>query len=160
MRLMKEESLVNEVKKRAVSNTVNALSLWTGEVSVKQHLPKWASCLPSSQHYFLCLHTAGQVNLHWAKPIIMVLFLTSDWLVQGHVTSSWPIGRRGNQPRGFWERFPSLIMGLYLEGSDGEGNGGVGGSKRRGYMYTYGWFMLRFDRKQHNSVKQFTFNKN
>ena len=23
-----------------------------------------------------------------------------------------------------------------------------GGSKVRGYMYTYGWFMLRFDRKQ------------
>ena len=23
-----------------------------------------------------------------------------------------------------------------------------GGSKGRGYMYTYGWFMLRFDRKQ------------
>ena len=28
-----------------------------------------------------------------------------------------------------------------------------GGSKGRGYMYTYGWFMLSFDRKQ-NSVKQ------
>ena len=40
------------------------------------------------------------------------------------------------QPRGRWE----------------------GGSKGRGYMYTYGWFMLRFDRKQ-NSVKQLPFNK-
>ena len=30
--------------------------------------------------------------------------------------------------------------------------------KRQGYMYTYGWFMLRFDRKQ-NSVKQLSFNK-
>ena len=29
-----------------------------------------------------------------------------------------------------------------------------GGSKGRGYMYTYGWFTLRFDRKQQNSVKQ------
>ena len=27
-----------------------------------------------------------------------------------------------------------------------------GGSKGRGYMYTYGWFMLRFDRKQQKSV--------
>ena len=36
------------------------------------------------------------------------------------------------QPRGRWE----------------------GGSKGRGYMYTYGWFMLRLDRKQQNSVKQ------
>ena len=26
-------------------------------------------------------------------------------------------------------------------------------------MYTYGWFMLRFDRKQQNSVKQLSFNK-
>ena len=25
--------------------------------------------------------------------------------------------------------------------------------KGRGYMYTYGWFRLRFDRKQQNSVK-------
>ena len=33
-----------------------------------------------------------------------------------------------------------------------------GGSKGRGYMYTDGWFMLRFDRKQ-NSVKQLSFNK-
>jgi len=27
-------------------------------------------------------------------------------------------------------------------------------------MYTYVWFMLRFDRKQHNSVKQLSFNNN
>ena len=33
-----------------------------------------------------------------------------------------------------------------------------GGSKGRGEMYTYDWFMLRFDRKQ-NSVKQLSFNK-
>ena len=41
--------------------------------------------------------------------------------------------------------------------SRGMGWGGrwEGGSKGRGYMYTYGWFMLRFDRKQ-NSVKQFS----
>ena len=34
-----------------------------------------------------------------------------------------------------------------------------GSSKGRGYMCTYGWFMLRFDRKQQNSVKQLSFNK-
>ena len=28
-------------------------------------------------------------------------------------------------------------------------------SKGRGHMYTYGWFMLRFDRKQQNSVKNY-----
>ena len=31
-----------------------------------------------------------------------------------------------------------------------------GGSKGREYMHTYGWFMLRFDRKQQNSVNQFS----
>jgi len=30
-------------------------------------------------------------------------------------------------------------------------------SKGREYMYTYGCFMLRFDRKQQNSVKQLSF---
>ena len=35
-----------------------------------------------------------------------------------------------------------------------------GVSKGRGYMYTYGWFMLWFDTKQQNSVKQLSFNKN
>ena len=32
-------------------------------------------------------------------------------------------------------------------------------SKGNRYMYTYDWFMLRFDRKQQNSVKQLCFNK-
>ena len=26
-------------------------------------------------------------------------------------------------------------------------------------LYTYGWFMLKFDRKQQNSLKQLSFNK-
>ena len=34
-----------------------------------------------------------------------------------------------------------------------------GGSRGRGHMYTYVSFMLRFDRKQQNSVKQLSFNK-
>ena len=34
-----------------------------------------------------------------------------------------------------------------------------GVSKGWAYMYTYGWFLLRFDRKQQNSVKQISFNK-
>ena len=33
-----------------------------------------------------------------------------------------------------------------------------GGSKGRGYICAYGWFMLIFDRKQQNSVKQLSFN--
>ena len=41
---------------------------------------------------------------------------------------------------------------INLEGWDGEVD--EGGFKREGNMYTYGLFMLRFDRKQHNSVKK------
>ena len=43
----------------------------------------------------------------------------------------------------------------------GVGWGGIweGGLKGRGYMCTYGWFMLRFDSKQQSSVKQLFFNK-
>ena len=43
---------------------------------------------------------------------------------------------------------------INLEGWDGEGV-----FKGRGYMYTNGWFMLRFDRKQQNSVNELSFNK-
>ena len=35
----------------------------------------------------------------------------------------------------------------------------VGSPKGRGYMCTCGWFMLRFDRNQQNSVKQLSSNK-
>ena len=34
-----------------------------------------------------------------------------------------------------------------------------GGSKGRGYMYTYGRFRLRFDGKQQNSIEKLSFNK-
>jgi len=47
--------------------------------------------------------------------------------------------KEGTSAKGLLEKISfTLKMGLYLEGSDREGNGGVGGSKRRGYMYTYG----------------------
>ena len=48
---------------------------------------------------------------------------------------------------------------LYQPRGVGWGGRWEGGSKGRGYMYTYGWFMLKFDRKQQNSVKQSSFNK-
>ena len=49
---------------------------------------------------------------------------------------------------------------LYQPRGVGWGGRREGGSKGRGYMYTYSWFMLKFDRKQQNSVKQLSFNKN
>ena len=48
---------------------------------------------------------------------------------------------------------------LYQPGGVGWGGRWEGASKGKGYMYTYGRFMLRFDRKQQNSVKQLYFNK-
>ena len=54
-----------------------------------------------------------------------------------------------------------LKQGLCINLASGVGWGcrWEGGSKGRGYMYTYGLFMLKFDRKQQNSVKQLSFNK-
>ena len=48
---------------------------------------------------------------------------------------------------------------LYQSRGVGRGLKWDGGSKGRGYMYTYGWFTLRFERKQQNYVKQLSFNK-
>ena len=48
---------------------------------------------------------------------------------------------------------------LYQSRGKGWGGSWEGGSKGRGYMYIYGLFMLKFDRKQQNSVKQLSFNK-
>ena len=45
---------------------------------------------------------------------------------------------------------------LYQPRGVGWGGRWEGGSNGRGYMYTYGLFMLRFDRKQQNSVRQFS----
>ena len=48
---------------------------------------------------------------------------------------------------------------LYQSKTVGWGRRWEGVSKGRGYMCTDDWFMLRFDRKQQNSVKQLSFNK-
>ena len=40
----------------------------------------------------------------------------------------------------------------------GWGGGGMGGSRRREHMYTYGQFMLMYGRNQHNIVKQLSSN--
>ena len=47
---------------------------------------------------------------------------------------------------------------LYQPRGVGWGGRGEGDLRGTGYMYTYGWFMLKFDRKQQNSVKQLSFN--
>ena len=50
-----------------------------------------------------------------------------------------------------WLRELKQGLCINLEGWDEEEMGG------RGHMYTYCWFMLTFDRKQQNSVKQLFF---
>ena len=52
----------------------------------------------------------------------------------------------------------TLNRALYQPGGVGWGGRWEGSSKERGYTYTYGRFMLWFDRKQQNSVKQLSFN--
>ena len=47
---------------------------------------------------------------------------------------------------------------LYQSKGMGWGGRWEGDSKGRGYMHTYGWFILRFHIKQ-NSIKQLSFNK-
>ena len=47
---------------------------------------------------------------------------------------------------------------LYQPRGVGWGGRWEGGSNGSVYMNTYGCFMLRFDRKQQNSVKQLSFN--
>ena len=61
----------------------------------------------------------------------------------------------------FWEFavcLRKLKQAVYKPRGVGWGGRWEGVSKEREYMYTYGWFMLRFDRKQQNSVKQLSFN--
>ena len=65
---------------------------------------------------------------------------------------------------GYMCLFSVLVSSGYnLEGWVGGGVDGrsrrEGGSKGRRFMCTYGWFMLRYDRKQQNSIKQLLFNK-
>ena len=55
-----------------------------------------------------------------------------------------------------WLRKLKQGLCINLEEWDGEGDGR---EFQKGYMYTYGWFMLRLGRKQRNSVKQLFFNK-
>ena len=57
-----------------------------------------------------------------------------------------------------WLRELKQGLCMNLEGWYGEGDGREV-QKGEGYMYTYGWFMLRSDRKQQNSIKQVSFNK-
>ena len=47
---------------------------------------------------------------------------------------------------------------LYQSRGVGWGERLEGGSKGRGYMYTYSWIMLRFDKKQQKFVRKLSFN--
>ena len=53
-----------------------------------------------------------------------------------------------------------LKQGLYINLEEWDGAGDGREFQEGGDMYTYGWFMLRVDRKQQNTVKKLSFNKN
>ena len=59
---------------------------------------------------------------------------------------AFPFSRGSSQPRGRTQ--VSHIAGGFFTSWD----------RGTGHMYTYGWFMLSFYRKQHNFVKQLSFN--
>ena len=58
-----------------------------------------------------------------------------------------------------WLRKLKQGLCINLEGWDGEGDGREIQKGGDACIHIYGWFMLRFDRKQQNSVKQLPFNK-
>ena len=51
-----------------------------------------------------------------------------------------------------------LKPGICNNPGGGRGGWQKQGSRERGHMYPYGWFMLLFGRSQHNFVKQLSFN--
>ena len=53
-----------------------------------------------------------------------------------------------------WLRKLKQGLCINLEGWSGDRDGREVQKRGDIYIYTYGWFMLRFDRKQQNSVKQ------
>ena len=87
---MREESQVDEAEEWALSNTANTLSGWTDGVceatSAKMSkLPtQQPASLPPPWH---CPDTVAfpgtPVKLHWAKPIVTVLFLARIGLDEG-----------------------------------------------------------------------------
>ena len=58
----------------------------------------------------------------------------------------------------YWLKKHKQGLCINLEGWDGEREGREF-QKGGDVSTTYGWFMLRLDRKQQNSVKQLSFNK-
>ena len=58
------------------------------------------------------------------------------------MTQGTQTGAQTQQPRGVWK-----------------GGRWDGGSRRKGHMYTYGWFILMYDKNQTNIVKKLSFNE-
>ena len=94
------------------------------------------------------------INLGGRSKKILLRFISKNTICK--INSQWEFA--------VWLRKLKQGPCINLEGWMGREMGGRfkredGVSKVRGYMYTYGWFMLRFVRKQENSVKQLSFNK-
>ena len=72
------------------------------------------------------------------------------WKLTCKIDSQWEFA--------IWLRKIKQGLCINLEGWDEVGDGWAF-QKGGGYMCTYGWLILRFGRKQQNSVKQLSFNK-
>ena len=93
----------------------------------------------------LCIFTTTSLSIHLS---VMSLSNMETYIIICKIDSQWEFA--------VWLR--KLKRVLYQTRGVGLGGRWEGGSKGQAYMYTYGWFMLRFDRKQQNSVKQLSFN--
>ena len=81
------------------------------------------------------------------KSLSCVRLLATPWAATYQAPPSMGISRQE-----YWSGVTLPSPCVNLEGWNGEGDG-EGGSRGRRHTYTYGWLMLRFGRKQENSVK-------
>ena len=118
----------------AVQGTLKSL-LWhhSSKASILQHSAFFTVQL--SHPYMTTGKTIALARWTFVGKVMSLLFNMLSSMVICYMAQATQTGalyqHRGVGCRGRWE----------------------GGSKGRGYIYTYGWFMLRFDRKQQNSVK-------
>ena len=121
--------------------------------------------LENFEHYFASMWDECNCEVVWAFFGIAFLW---DWNEHWPFPVLWPLLSFPNF-LAYWVKYianRNLLYGsgnskqglcINLEGWDGR-EVQEGGSRGRGLMYTYGWFILKFDRKQQNSVKQLSFN--
>ena len=106
-----------------------------------------------------------RIYMESRKMVLKNLFTGQQWRNR-HREQTYGHGERGGEGEIYgksnMETYITMVRvlkrALYQLRGVGWGGRWEGVSKGKGCMYTYDWFMLRFDRKQQNSVKQLSFN--